>query len=61
MKRCKRGSLVIMESILRSLKEGPRLKTHIAYKSRLDSRTIAKYHPLLVKMNLVIQKSSGEY
>ena len=59
--RSKRGSLGIMESILLSLKEGPMLKTHITYESKLDSRTIGRYHPLLVNMNLIIQKSSGEY
>jgi len=59
--RSKRGSLSIMDSILLSLKERPLLKTHITYESKLDSRTIGKYHPVLVNMNLIRQKSSGEY
>ena len=59
--RSKRGSLSIMESILLSLKEGPMLKTHITYESKIDSRAIMKYLPHLAEMHLIRQKSSGEY
>lgn len=50
-----------MEAILQSLKEDPQLKTHIAYKSKLDSRTITKYLPLLVELRLVRKTSSAKY
>ena len=50
-----------MESVLKTLKEGSRLKTHIAYESKLDSRTIAKYLPLLLELHLVTKTSSGKY
>lgn len=50
-----------MQSILQSLREGPQLKTHVAYNSKIDSRTIVKYLPLLIKLGLVTKKSSGRY
>ncbi len=57
----KRGALSIIESILQSLKEGPELKTNIAHRSRIDSRTIARYLPLLVELRLVKPMPSGKY
>ncbi len=59
--RRKRGTLSITESILHSLKEGPELKTHVAYKSKIDSRTIEKYLGFLTSLHLVKPTSSGKY
>ncbi len=57
----KRGALSIIESILQSLKAGPELKTNIAHRSRIDSRTIARYLTLLVELRLVKPMASGKY
>ena len=57
----KRGALSICESILQAVKDAPELKTPIAYKSRLDSRTIERYLPLLVELHLIARTSSGKY
>ena len=59
--RRKRGTLSITESILHALKEGPELKTHVAYKSKIDSRTIEKYLSFLTSLHLVKPTSSGKY
>ena len=59
--RHKRGTLGITESILQALKEGPELKTHIAYKSRIDSRTIERYIPFLTQLHLVEPTPSRKY
>lgn len=59
--RRKRGTLSITESILHSLKEGPELKTHVAYKSKIDSRTIEKYLSFLTSLHLVKPTTSGKY
>jgi len=59
--RTKRGTLSITENILQSLKDGEELKTHIAYKSKIDSRTIEKYLPLLVELHLVERAPSDRY
>jgi predicted transcriptional regulator len=47
-----------MESILLSLARGSQLKTHIAYQSKLDSRTISRYLPLLIELGLIRKTSS---
>lgn len=59
--RQKRGALSIMQSILLALKEGPDIKTNIGYKAKIDSRTIARYLPLLVKLHLVTRIRSRKY
>ena len=59
--RRKRGTLSITESILQSLKEGPELKTHIAYMSKIDSRTIEKYLSFLIELHLVKSMPSGKF
>jgi len=59
--RRKRGTLSITESILHSLKEGPELKTHVAYKSKIDSRTIEKYLRFLTSLHLVKPTTSGKF
>jgi predicted transcriptional regulator len=57
----KRGTLNITESILQALKGGPELKTHIAYESRMDSRTTEKYLRFLTSMHLIKETPSGKY
>lgn len=57
----RRGTLSITESILQALKQGPELKTHIAYESRMDSRTTEKYLRFLTSLHLMKQTSSGRY
>lgn len=59
--RRKRGTLSITESILHALKEGPELKTHVAYKSKIDSRTIEKYLSFLTSLHMVKSTQSGKY
>ena len=59
--RRKRGTLSITESILQALKEGPELKTHVAYKSKIDSRTIEKYLTFLMELRLVKSTPSSKY
>ena len=56
----KRGTLSITESILQALKDGPELKTHIAYASRIDSRTTEKYLRFLTSLHL-IKETSGKF
>ena len=58
--RRKRGTLSITESILQALKDGPELKTHIAYASRIDSRTTEKYLRFLTSLHL-IKETSGKF
>jgi predicted transcriptional regulator len=59
--RRKRGTISITESILEAVKEGEALKTHIAYKSKIDSRTIEKYIRFLVGVNMIKKNPTGEY
>jgi predicted transcriptional regulator len=59
--RTKRGTLSITENILQALKDGEQLKTHIAYKSKIDSRTIEKYLPLLMELHLVERAQEDRY
>ena len=59
--RRKRGTLSITESILQALTEGNELKTHIAYKSKIDSRTIEKYLRFLADLHLITITRSGGY
>jgi predicted transcriptional regulator len=59
--RTKRGTLSITENILQALKDGEEIKTHIAYKSKIDSRTIEKYLPLLIELHLVERTPSDRY
>ena len=61
MVHSKRGMLNIIENILQSTKKGYELKTHIAYEAKIDSRTIKKYIPMLVKMGLVKQTEKRKY
>ena len=56
----KRGTLSITESILQALKDGSELKTHIAYASRIDSRTTEKYLRFLTSLHL-IKETSGKF
>ncbi len=51
----------MMESILQALEEEPELKTNLAHKARLDSRTIDRYLSQLLELGLVMRKKSGEY
>ena len=53
VRRDRRGKLCIIENMLQSLKGESQIKTHIAYNSKLDFRTIAKYLPLFVELHLV--------
>jgi len=57
----KRGTLSITESILQALKDGPELKTHIAYESRIDSRTTEKYLRFLTSLHLIKETNSGKF
>ncbi|MGH9923445.1 MAG: winged helix-turn-helix domain-containing protein [Nitrososphaerales archaeon] len=57
----KRGTLSITESILQALKDGPELKTHIAYESRMDSRTTEKYLRFLTSLRLIKETNSGKF
>ncbi len=57
----KRGTLSITESILLALKDGPELKTHIAYESRMDSRTTEKYLRFLTSLHLIKGTNSGKF
>jgi predicted transcriptional regulator len=57
----KRNTLEIMESILSALKDGPDLKTNIAYKAKIDSRTIGRYLPLLLDLHMIATTPSGKY
>ena len=61
MPRSKRGELSIIESILRSVKNDNELKTHISYDAMIDSRTIGRYMPMLVGMDLVKTKQKRKY
>jgi len=57
----KRGTLSITESILQALKDGPELKTHLAYESRMDSRTTEKYLRFLTSLHLIKETPSGKF
>ena len=59
--RRKRGTLSITETILDAVKDGEELKTHIAYKSKIDSRTIEKYIHFLVQLNLIKEMPTRKY
>ncbi|MEM2760584.1 MAG: winged helix-turn-helix domain-containing protein [Nitrososphaerales archaeon] len=59
--RRKRGTLSITENILNALKDGEELKTHIAYKSKIDSRTIEKYIKFLSQLSLIKETPIGKY
>ncbi len=53
--------MTIMAGILSVLKRGPALKTNLAHKVQIDSRTIEKYVPHLITLGFVIRTSAGEY
>ena len=55
----KRGFLEITGEILHILKEKPLKKSHISYKSKLDSRAVSKYLRKTEEANLV-KKSEND-
>jgi len=59
----KRGFLEIIATILEVLSEKPLKKSHISYKSNLDSRAVTKYLNIMKKIELVkiSEKDSSEF
>lgn len=49
----KRGVLEIIAGILQALAEDRLRKTHLSYKTNLDSRATSKYIDLMVKLELI--------
>ena len=59
----KRGFLEIIAIILEVLSEKPLKKSHISFKSYLDSRAVTKYLKIMKQMELVkiSEKDSSEF
>jgi len=59
----KRGFLEIIGEILQVLSEKPMKKSHISFKSNLDSRAVTKYLRIMNQIDLVKQdeKNSSEF
>ena len=59
----KRGFLEIIAIILEVLSEKPLKKSHISYKSNLDSRAVTKYLNIMKQIELVkiSEKDSSEF
>ena len=56
----KRGALEIFSSIPSSLADAELKKTHITYKSNLDSRLACKYINTLMELNLVSKSKKDQ-
>ncbi len=53
--------LDITESLLQAIVSGSKLKTHMAYHSKTDSRTITRYLPFLTELGLIKLAKSDKY
>ena len=52
----KRGFLEIISEILEVLSESPLKKSHISFKTSLDSRAVSKYLAIMKKIGLIKRK-----
>jgi len=52
----KRGFLEIISEILECLSESPLKKSHISFKTSLDSRSVSKYLAIMKKIGLIKRK-----
>jgi len=56
----KRGFLEIISEILEVLSESPLKKSHISFKTSLDSRAVSKYLAIMKKIGLIKRKEDDK-